>query len=225
MYKISNLDFKIEKNGKVLSMIKLKEYSGIELTVASLRYLSIRLKSRPDTSALATQVDEFKNELMTLDNKHGELQERRIGLSSEIIYRDSILDEAVMNISRKILVETKNDRKHELYTKLFKITPTKMMAPITSKEQNQNVRLIVDQLKNDQDYSQFTNDATNIEDVLNVLTDSISKRDGAYIEENKAKMELNILKGKSQRLYNKMYPTLQLILDNKNLIETFFKEQ
>jgi len=204
-------------------MEKLREDHGFSTVDRALRFLSIRLGSRPETAEMVKELDAVRDDLHSKDNAWKNAREQRIAATAETEFLDDLLDESVMSLSREVLVLTKNDRNSPVYKKLFPMAPSSAMDPVTADEQSVYVKGIVSRLKEDGDYEKLAHYADSIDGHFNVLSSAIKKRDELYMPESRASTDRNIALDKARRVYNLMYPRLQIALpEHPELVETFF---
>lgn len=206
-------------------MQKLNERHGQESTDKAIRFLSIRLKSRPESGHLATDIDAGRQSLRDKHDAYIQVREERIALTAELGYLDSLLDRKVMDISRTVLVETGGDRTAPKYRKLFPQSPSQQMRPVASDGQERYVEGIISRLKDDEEYKHLSGFIEELENCLSDMALVIEQRKDKYLEESQKETDWRITKDEVQRNYNLTYPYLQLIFQgNDALVESFFSK-
>ncbi len=83
---------------------------GFLKTESSLRFLHIRLRSRPISQPMAEEIREARARLRQQHDLFQEAFEERVAATAEIFYRDSIVNNAVMKLSRSVLLVAEGDR-------------------------------------------------------------------------------------------------------------------
>jgi len=196
---------------------------GYYITDRSLRFVSIRLNSRPVTRPFAGEINLARKHLSGVYENYAEAREERMACTAEIGYLDSEEDAGVMDLSRKVLVLTKNDRNAPLYRKLFPIAPSEAMSTVATASQEQYVLNIINCLDTDPNYKDFTQENQNIKNNRNLLKQATEQRHALMAKEAQANTEYRIAKDDAQRLYNHLYHRLVLTLpETPLLVESFF---
>lgn len=206
-------------------MQKLSGKYGQTPTVKAVRFLSIRLKSRPESAHLAKDLDDERAELRNKFEEYEQAKEERIALTSEIQYLDGVLDRKVMELSRTVLLETENDRNAPKYRKLFSSSPSERLKDIASDAQERFVKGILSRLREDEDYKHLQSIGDDLEDRLIQLKNAVEQRKELYLEESQKETDWRIAKDEVQRHYNLTYHYLQLIFPgDEALVESFFSK-
>src|SRR5438034_8570437 len=100
-------------------MQNLREIDGVSVIDRALRFLSVRLKSRPASADLAPEIIDLRRKLHDADNVWQDAVTERMSDSAEITYLDEQVDDATMDVVRQVNVLTKNNASDERYRKLF----------------------------------------------------------------------------------------------------------
>lgn len=206
-------------------MQKLRERHGVATVLAVLRFLSIRLRSRPETSDLAQAVEQTRGKLRDKSENYAEAREMRVAASAEIVYRDSELDAAMAGLVRSVLVKTQGRRDHEMYVKLFPQSPSVLMLGQADNKQDVFVKTVLDILRNDAQFADFAAEADSLERSSTALQQAVEQRDALYVPESHASADLRVAMDQAKRVYNLAYPRLQLLFPNqRGLVESFFAD-
>jgi hypothetical protein len=206
-------------------MQQLRSNHGVPVVLSALRFLFIRLKSRPQTAGLAADVDAARALLWDKDDAYAEAREQRIAASAEIAYLDTLVDEAVMNASRELLVLTGGDAQDPRYLKPFPTAPSAALKPVGGASQDRFVKGVITRFKEDPDLAPLAGHGTKIEAAQGDLDKGLAQRNDFYVKEAMALADRRIALDDARRLYNLTYPRLQLIFPNKPaLVESFFKD-
>lgn len=204
-------------------MQKLLERHGVDTVQEALRFLSIRLRSRPETADLAQSIEQVRTNLRDQAETHAEAREARVAASAEIVYRDSELDAAVANLVREVMVHTKGRRDHQMYIKLFAQSPSMLTMGVADAKQAVFVKTLLDILRSDAQFANFTAQTELLEQRNTALQQAIGQRDELYVPESHASANLRVAMDQAKRIYNLAYPRLQLLFPNKrSLVESFF---
>lgn len=204
-------------------MKKLKEESSTEALTNAARVHIVRLKSNPLTEALAPPAEALLGELKSADAVHAEKQILRMVLTGQLNYCDSVLDDLIMDTSRRLLVLTGGDREDLRYRAAFSSSPTEGTASVAGAEQDKFVRNVVDALRSDSNLASLSTLADPIEAALADVANTRVKRDEAYTAEGIAFNALRLARVRLIDAIHSNHPRLQLIFPKKKrLVESFF---
>lgn len=204
-------------------MQNLQEKHGFGTTDRGLRFLRIRLYSRPQSKHLVESVQRVRVRLRDTHEAQLEAVEMRAAATAEIVFLDGELGNAVMNISRHTLIKTNGKRDADLYKALFPISPSEMLTPLADDSQNRAVNTLIDALRSTPD----ARDLLPLVDVLSAhqtaLTEAIAARDALYLAEDKAASQYRRALDDARRFHNQMFHQLNILFpDQKALVESFF---
>ncbi len=204
-------------------MNRLYDKDGITTTLSALRFLSVRLKSRPETAPLEAGVSHARQSLQQADERWQQAHEERCGATAEIEYLDTELDEAVAELAREITVVVKNDRSDPRHKKLFAVPPTTGMAGRANDSQERYVANIMGRLAEDQDYAAQRKYLDTIGKHQAALKASVQRREALYVPESQALADRTIALDHARRVYNQMGAQLTLLFnDKRTLVDSFF---
>ena len=206
-------------------MQKLRENHGVITTLGAMRFLSIRLKSRPDTVHLAPDVVAVRSTLVEKDDIADEATEERVGCSAVVAYDDHVVDGVVKDLSLEAKVLVHGVLDEPLYVRLFPIAPSTAMKPVAGDPQERYVTGIVTQLESNDAYATLRGHLPKLTTALGELKAVVKLRDGLYVKEAMALSERRIALDNGRRVYNLMYSRLQVLFPGNNaLVDTFFKD-
>lgn len=204
-------------------MQQVQEKHGYYLTDQAMRFVGIRLKSRPITRPLADELNSHRKVLSEKHENYQQAKDERLACSAEISYLDSEVDATVMELSRVILIKTKNNRDTPLFRKVFPTAPSEAMRPTASLSQEQYVLNILNRLDSDPDYQDFGDYAKSLRETQTLLKQALEQRTAFLTAEARTHVEFSLAKDEAQRFYNHTYHRLMLMLpDKRNLVESFF---
>jgi hypothetical protein len=204
-------------------MQNLREDHGVETHLRALRYLSIRLKSRPATANGAPEVDAAREDVKAKSEAYDEALEQRVAATAEIEYLDGRLDGTVIGLGRDVLGLVNGDRSDARYLKLFPVAPTTMMKPVGGDTQATYVSVILDRIADDDDLSTLRNHLKPIRQQLDALEKATKARRLLTIAENKAAADRRLALEDARRVYRLMHPRLLLQFpDDSALVESYF---
>lgn len=205
-------------------MEKLRDRHGSSIVDRALRHLSIRLRSRPETSALAPEVEAQRAQLRQAEDRWLEARELRIAAGAELEFLDGELDRAVAQVARLALTEVAGRREDDRYRKLFQIAPSEATRPVGGRAQELYVRGVLAQLTSDATpFPSLRTHAKPIEDGLKALRDAEQRRADLYVPERVAATERAVALDQACRLYNSMHARLSLLFpENERLVESYF---
>lgn len=205
-------------------MQQLRDRHGYETVERALRYLSIRLRSRPQTSELAPEIDAERARLRQVEDTWSEARELRIAATAEIEYLDGELDRLLGDLSRAALVEVRGRTDDERYRRLFPQPLRSGAAPMGGPEQERYVRTILAQLTSESGPLPALRDrAEAIEQALTALQQAEQRRAELYVPEATATAERNAALDRARRAYNQTYPRLRLLFpDRPALVASYF---
>jgi hypothetical protein len=204
-------------------MIKLTENSSVNDVLTSIRFFSMRINPISDGDTIKTSIEEVVTTLLQKKNLHETIKLKRICETSQIRYLDNIVDETVMDLSRKILVETKNKRNKPIYSNLFPESPSSIVSHFGIKTQEKYINNILDTLTTNSKYKKFSDTKTKLESALNKLMTASEDREHLYQEENRAMNQLRLEKEKAIQIYNLAYHQLCILYPHDhNFVESMF---
>ncbi|MFH1149823.1 MAG: hypothetical protein V1748_05065 [Actinomycetota bacterium] len=191
--------------------------------VRNLRFVSLRLRSRPETTELARDLDEARVGIQAVTELYAQALEVRVAATAEIEYLDYCLDQAVMNLAREIAVMTKGRPEDPRHTKLFPSAPSELIRPIANEVQGRFVRSLVSRLREDKDYGHLLQHAETIEQAQLGLDSALERRKSLYEPELKAQTDRRIAMDRARALYNTLYHRLTLLYpEHPTLVRSFF---
>lgn len=204
-------------------MKRLRPKQGSEPTRRALRHLGIALRRRPETAAMADGIDAHRNALAAADDALEQaVAMRRIG-TGQIEYRDTLLDKAVMALSRTVLDHVDGDRSHALFVRLFPQAPSLAMESVGDAKQEAYVTLLIDRLRTDPEVAQWADRADAIATQLQALQAAQAERKTLQLQVDRANGDRRAVINAAQEAYNLTYPALQLQFPkDPAFVETFF---
>jgi len=188
----------------------------------AMRYLSIRLGSRPETATLQAPINDARQALREAEEKHQQALQARVAATAEIEYLDGRLDDFVMAISRDVLVLTNGDRGDARYLKLFSTAPSVGMAPIASEGQDLYVRNILSRVREDADLEPLRRHVDELAARHAALDAAMEKRRSLSVPEGTADADRRLALDNARRVYNRTEAQLRLVIEDKALIESYF---
>lgn len=164
-------------------MEQLRDEHGAGTVDRSLRFLGIRLLSRPETRELAAEVRGERTRVRDADDMWLEARETRVAATAEVAYLDEKLGDDVMNVSRAALAEIGGDRSDARYKRLFNsVAPSEGMSPTGGHEQTRFVRTVLAQLTSETGpFPSLRDRAATIEASLTALTTAETRRNDLYV--------------------------------------------
>lgn len=204
-------------------MQNLQEKHGYSVTDRVLRFLRIRLMSRPQTKAMAEAVQQTRVSLRDANEVWLEAREVRAAATAEIAYLDGSLGTAVVNVSRLALTVSNGNRNADLYKNLFPIKPSKMMAPITDATRSRAVSALIAALREPEMPPLLATAADTLQARFDAFTQAIKNREILYASENTAAAVRRRVFDTTRAFYRQTYNQLCLLFpDDKALVESFF---
>ena len=188
----------------------------------ALRFLALRLGSRPESASLTEDVTQARAEVRETEERYQDALMARVAATAEIRYLDGLLDEAVMDLSRQALVLTGGRRDDARYMKLFVSSPSDGMRSIAGDSQDQFVRNILLRLREDVDFEPLRPHAETLATRQAALQASVEKRRALSVPEAAADADRRIALENARRLYNRAEAQLRLRFDDEGLVESYF---
>ena len=204
-------------------MQRLGERHRSPIVNRALRFLTIRLRSRPETLAFADEAAQVRGALCKKREAYIEALDERLALSAEIAYLDACLDRAVLVGLRRDLTAVATDRP-AMEKKLFAgVSPRIGMRPIGGEAQEHYVAGIIARLESDPDLAPLAAHAARLRKRLEYLNEALAKRREVRIKERLALGDLEEETEHASLYYNRMHPQLKLLFPNDlPLVESFF---
>jgi hypothetical protein len=203
-------------------MQRLGERHRSPIVNRALRFLTIRLRSRPETLAFADEAADVRSALCKKREAYIEALDERLALSAEIAYLDACLDRAVLVGLRRDLTSFAD--RPGMEKKLFAgVSPRSGMRPIGGEAQEHYVAGIIARLESDPDLTPIASHATRLRKRLEDLNEALAKRRELRIKERLALGDLEEETEHASLYYNRMHPQLKLLFPNDlPLVESFF---
>lgn len=203
-------------------MERLRSSHGFPTTDRALRFLSIRLRSQPETSALAPEIDAERTRVREAEERWLEARELRVAATAELEFRDGELDRAVADLARHALALVQGRRDDDRYRQLFAVRPAKGTAPVGGDVQERYVRTILAHLSQEP-WAALREHEKPIEDALEALRSVEARRAELYVPEQMAASERIAMFDQARRAYNAMHSRLRLLFPERDaLVESFF---
>jgi len=201
----------------------LREKQGYPATHRALRFLSIRLRSRPATAVFEPPIAAARASLVATNEAWEEAVEARVAATAEVEYLATLLDAAVGDCAREAQVLVRNDRKDPRFQKLFSVAPTVAMRPTAGEAQDRFVQNIIQRLMEDADLATLRPHADKLAQCREALKTAVERRNALYVPEAKAAADRSLALDTARRLYNQMPAQLTLALGaDRVLIDSFF---
>ncbi len=204
-------------------MQQLRDCHSPAIILRALRFLSIRLKSRPQSAEIELSVTQARAKLIAADEAFSQALEERVAASAEVHYLDGILNKGVADVAREALAQVKGDRNDARYMKLFAVSPSTAMRPVAGEAQERYVQNIISRLAEDASLAPLKSHADMLKGHLAALNAAVAKRQELYVPEAKAAADRRIAADEARRIYNQAAARLALMLGNdRALIDSFF---
>lgn len=205
-------------------MEKLREDHGYLTVRRGMRFLSIRLRSRPLSAGLAADVDKERDALGERNEAYENAFEERVAASAEIGFLDGMLGAAVSDLARDVNALVKGRTDDPRYLRIFIGTPSERMKPVGGPEQDRFVQNILDVLARDPDFASLRAHVPLITEWQQQLSAAFKRRETLQLAEDRARQELDIAIARARKMYNQMEHRLALVFpDNDTLVESFFR--
>jgi hypothetical protein len=203
-------------------MRQIHENASAHKVDQALRFLRIRLGSRPDTKSLAEPVEQARQHVLATDTAWQEARDARRAATAEVQYLDELLDGDIMALSRETLVLTGGKRDDPRYQVLFPSAPSQAMAGVGSDAQARYVKQILTRLVEDPALAELRGKEKTIAARLQALEGAVAQRHGLYVPEASAQSDRRRAIDEARQLYRAIYHQLKLLLSDDALIESFF---
>lgn len=189
-----------------------------------LRFLVRRARARPETAALHT---ELQNNLKALEAQAAvtdEAREEVAALTAERDYLDELLDDAVANLSRRVLVEVNNSRSAPTYVQIFPTAPSEAMRGVATDAQTTYVRQVIDAARADKTLVHLSTHIDGVQTALDQLETMRALRDEARLRASTARNTLQLLTDKVRAVFNHTYYVLMSHFPGqKSLVRSFYR--
>lgn|GEM_PF-2245819 len=203
-------------------MQTLRKVHGYPAVRRALRFLAIRLKSRPTTATLAEEVTAARNGVEGAREAWEQASEERIAQTAEIAYLDGVVDGCVMAVAREFNVLAGGKLDDERRPLLFRKAPSEVMKDVGSDNQTQFVNSVVYALRNESSLQALKHLAHPLDEAQGRLTAAIARRADLATPEARAAAHLTTALERGRRTYNRMHAQLTLLLGDEALVESFF---
>lgn len=203
-------------------MEKLSTKHRLNATLRALGYQGVRLSSREETRAMASEVFAQRDSLEQLERDLRRAREARVGATGEVALLDKQLDKLVARFVRQLRgeVEDPNDPRAII---LFKEQPSAVMAELASDKQARFVQHLVNQIRAREDLAHYASTADALEAAQRRLDDALARREVLFGAEHNAASLLRLALHEAQEGYNVRYAQLLLRFPKDgDLVESFF---
>lgn len=207
-------------------MQKLTDKHTYTVVDRALRFLTLRLRSRPETAEMAASTLRTREQLKTHGDAFDNAFDERVALSAEVVYRDNRVDRFVISTLRRAAVAAFSDRPdaQQIERRLYHgEAPSVAMKPVANEEQERYVSGILERINSDATFGPLQSKADELARLQGELDDVIEKRKKARVQERLRSADLDEALDQARQVYNQMYPRLQLTFpDDEALVESFF---
>lgn len=203
-------------------MEKLSTKHGVPTTLKALRFLGLRLRSRPQTVGLVDGVQAARTDLAAKDEAWCLAQEERVAQTAEMTYLDTCLEEDVMQAVLEVRALCGGKTEDERYKKAVAQPPNEALKGVGGDVQERFVLNMVGRFTEEPELAPLKPHASRLKQRLVDFNNASQKRDALYLPELKAQTERRIALEKAQRVYNFMHPQLMMTLQDERLVESFF---
>ncbi len=205
-------------------MHSLRDSHGLPSAKSALRFLGVRLASRPDTASLAPEIQQSRSEVVAAEEAHDEKHEQWLAASAVVRYLDTKLGQMVGTLARDTLSLVGGNRQDARYQRLFAKAPSEAMKGVADDPQERYVRTIIATVQEDDAYKTLRGHLPGLIASLGELKTAVAKRNDLMLANEMALRDVRLTLDKAKRAYNLMYPRLQVIFpDDPALVETFFR--
>ena len=204
-------------------MQSLTERHGTTTTMRALAVLAARLGGRPETEDLAAEVEAQRAAVREAIAAHEDALVRRMAATQELAYRDELLDEAVMRLSRRMLDRVDGRRDDPRYRAIFVEAPSTALQPRGGERQQAYVSAVLEAARRDEEADALQPLLQDIAEKLEALGQAAEQRAKRAAEELTARQRLQAAMDEAQAVYNDAYLKLRLRLPRQRaLVESFF---
>lgn len=205
-------------------MQSLSSRHGSPMARRALRFLSIRLRSRPQTRPLADDVDAARKRVEEARDRYEQAVEERVAQTAEIGYLDSVVDARVMDVAREFHVLAGGKLDDPRRPLLFRKAPSVVLEDTASADQGAFVTGVVFALRNEPALAPLKHLADPLEQAQQELEAALKRRTDLGTPEARAAAHLSVAVEDGKRVYNRMYAQLTLLLGGGALVESFFTD-
>ncbi len=204
-------------------MQTLKERHGTTASLQAMRVLHARLAPYEEAAELRAELAAAARRLEEARSRFEETLAERVAATQRLVYRDTLLDEAVMRLSRTMLARLDGDRRHRRYQAVFVRPPSLAMRTRGGEAQKAFVQAVVQAARADEEASRWGELLDAIEAAQRELDRAAEERTARRAEEQEARRKLLQALQDARQQYNACYLKLRLMWpDERALVESFF---
>ena len=204
-------------------MQSLTERHNAPTTLRALSVLAARLAGRPETEDLIAEVEAQRAAVREAFAAHEDALVRRMAATQEVAYRDELLDEAVMRLSRRMLERVDGRRDDPRYRAVFVEAPSRAMKPRGGERQRAFVEAVLEAARGDEEAEALQPLLQDVADKAEALGRATEQRAKRAAEVLTARQRLQATVEAAQAVYNEAYLKLRLRLPGQRaLVESFF---
>ena len=204
-------------------MEKLTERRSVTTIIDALRFLRIRLRSRPESRPLAQDIELAKAALDEANARLEALIDERRALTAELEYLVEVLYEAIIQLAREVRAKLGGQVDTPLFLSIFPIAPsTAMKEGLASKLQY--CRQAAGQVIESEALASLKPSGEELLTQVNAIDALLSQRDGELAQsERSASLKQKEALEAARNTYNQTEPKLMLLWPSKpKLVDSMF---
>jgi hypothetical protein len=203
-------------------MQRLAAKHTLNQTLRALGYQGVRLSSREETRAMASEVFAQRDQLEQLERELRRAREARVGATGEVALLDKQLDKLVARFVRQLRGEVEGPNDPRLIV-LFKEQPNAAMVEVASEKQARFVQHLADTIRAREDLAPYAATADALEGAQRELDAALARREALYRAEHGAASQLRLALHEAQEGYNVRYARLLFLFPkDADLVDSFF---
>lgn len=208
-------------------MAALIERNAGHATVRShLRVLGTRLRSNPDTEALAAPVDAARVALAARIAEWEDAHDERVAATGAVWFYDHLEDEAVAAVAREAKVEVAGKLRAPWYVRLFASSPRELTRGIASETQRRLVEHLIATIGEGDDYAVLGEPLVALVAAHAELEAAVAERRRRQIAEAAAWTEVVLAMAHGRAVFAEARPRLQLLFPGQQRrVDSFFPPQ
>lgn len=204
-------------------MQRALEAHSVGQTLTGLRFMNIRLLSRPASKPMAGEAKAAHDVLFAADQAYIAARDAVIASTAEVEYLDAELDTSVIQAGREARPLVNGQIDHPDWLLAFPVSPSEGTKSVGGNAQAHYVRNVIDRFRTRPTFAPLQARAQDIEDKLAALTAAEAEREALRAVADRAKQERAVIQRQVIKLYNLMYPRLQILFEEQaRLVESFF---
>jgi hypothetical protein len=206
-------------------MQQIDPKAGAATVRSRLRTLGTRLRSRPDTLALAAPVDAAQVDLRDKHEAWLAAHDATLAATGAIVFADEVEDDEIARVARRAKVLVDGVLKSPTYLRLFAVAPSEVTKGLAGDAQAALANHLITALAAPE-YASLADAIPALKAARAEVEGALAARTACEVAEASAWTELQIAEEAGRNVYRDAEPQLQLLFPGqRRLVDSFFYQE